>query len=801
MNVGNAQFPTASSSEGDSAVMLNSTIEQNVTNDVQTTRFDDSTLMENEFYSSPSSVMTRLDSNHSIVNFLERPTEILETFLTPSNMGASRLRVTQTSDYVTNSPLLTIALPHDVLKKGRKIDKLQNFEWLKCDVTLKFVTNANPFVAGRLWICYAPHDDIVVGNFSVLHKGGSAVTSYPGVELDLQQSTSCELTIPWCSRFDAMSLTDSSYGPYCKVYVFPLTELLAGDTTSSVPLRVFGWLSNVTLRGPTYRDVNLQGGEAKGPITEIASSVSKSAAMLSKVPVIGEVASTVSWISNLVSGVASVFGWSAPVTGEPNVSISNIPARGFSHVKATNNAVILGASNENNLPPGDHFFTKDDEMQIEYVCNRPALIKVVPWGVNVPLITNCRVGPLPDATRIHNSTTASANYATFSYTPFEYVANLFHMWRADIHFRVSVVRTAFHVGRLEVVFIPGTFVVPPNNADYTNCWRHVLDVTENSDLEFVIPYQHTNIMCKNRVGPLRGERANEYSSIGTLVIRQLTPLTCPSTVSDTVQVMIWKWATNVTLAAPMTTGTTIPVNFQSDDVYYDCEEEGRTSADVNTITVSRPTTHVLQGVLANESGDQIRQVAFGATNNTDDALKAITSVAGESITSLRALTRAHRWHTSGVKAGLNSTLPNSKDGGLIGLVSALYAFWRGGLSYKLVCKDGTWVKASVVATDLEQAIRNSSVPVTAQAVALNPIVEVQVPYYCSTRRMVTNEISETDDDRSRKLPMLLVDTDCTKMETYWAGKDDFDMGFLVGPPLVYQTLTKPTLTINDDETT
>jgi hypothetical protein len=235
----------------------------------------------------------------------------------------------------------------------------------------------------------------------------------------------------------------------------------------------------------------------------------------------------------------------------------------------------------------------------------------------------------------------------------------------------------------------------------------------------------------------------------------------------------------------------IPAKFQSDDVYYDCEEEGQVSADVNTITVSRPTTHVLQGVLANESGNQIRQVAFGETNNADDTLKAITSVAGESVTSLRALTRAHRWHTSGMKVGLNNTLPNSKDGGLIGLVSALYAFWRGGLSYKLLCKDGTWVKASVVATDLGQPVRNTSVPVTAQAVALNPFVEVQIPYYCSTRRMVTNEVSETDDDRSRKMPMLHLETDCTKIDTCWAGKDDFDMGFLVGPPLVYQSLTKP----------
>lgn len=91
-----------------------------------------------------------MDDTHSIIQFLQRPVlidhiEIIAGSTADDNKPLNR--------YVLNrqnpQPFVrSWTLPSVVLSAGGKGQKLANFKYLRCDVKVKIVLNANPFIAG-----------------------------------------------------------------------------------------------------------------------------------------------------------------------------------------------------------------------------------------------------------------------------------------------------------------------------------------------------------------------------------------------------------------------------------------------------------------------------------------------------------------------------------------------------------------------------------------------------------------------------------------------------------------------------
>lgn len=157
-----------------------------------------------------------------------------------------------------------------------------------------------------------------------------------------------------------------------------------------------------------------------------------------------------------------------------------------------------------NNQPQSVFPSAADEMDIQYVCGNPAVKYIIPWEVSNPKTQPQTLGVIPvgigpferhqnvavqkdsggfweapwnNITSIywpndpagHSSKpfgdeAGSRAAMGFKYSvatsvldtaPCEYVSQLFTYWRATICFKISVVKTAFHVGRLEIFFDPG----------------------------------------------------------------------------------------------------------------------------------------------------------------------------------------------------------------------------------------------------------------------------------------------------------------------------------------------------------
>lgn len=738
------------------------------------TSFTDANEIVGQTFLSPNSGIEVLDDVATIVRFLSRPRDMGEITISGPQMYPLT-PFANISGPGTRPTIASYQLPHSLLK-GRT-DKLNNFEWFKCDFVLKFMVNVNPFVAGKLFAYFSPEEDNMLDHCKSLCKSRASITSYPGVEIDLQNNNSAVLRIPWCSAFDAISLTSDRGGfgvdltSIGRVHVVPLSDLMTADNTVTVSLAVFSWLENVELKGPTPRKViaTLQGGEAQGPITEVSSKIKKASDLFTGYPIVGSIASTTSWASGIVNKVASIFGWSRPVDGSHASAVVNVPARGFTNFKAKDTAVVLGMAADNQISETQHnFLVNSDEMDIQHICKTPGLVDSTRWATSdLPhtVLGIYRVGPSVEVKRNRRwEISKEEQYRVFDLTLFEFLCTMFAQWRADIHFRIDIIKTAFHVGRVEVAFIPGDVMDSDTakNFDLTNTWRHVVDITETNDITFTVPYMHRNVMCKSGYNP------EEYSNTGRgvgpdgitgfLVIRSVTQLSAPASVSPFVQFNVWKHATNVALSCPMGMGL-------------------------------NPIVPKVQAKL--QAGEDTT-VAFGNTNNSESLVKATTTVGGELVVNLRQATRSHRVARRDLQNGTLNTLVNSSFGGFVGFCASIFAFYRGGISFKLFptvdANTRQRITTSLVRPDHDGDIPLGEAPTdTLQHITytdINPFHEVQVPYYAVSRRSVCNlKLTEAQSQESAAYGQVVRVETPAALTVLVGAKDDLTFGGLIGPPV------------------
>lgn len=708
--------------------------------------------------------MDNLDDLHSIQRILSRPALIAELTLEST---APSLNV-----FAPQVPILEFGVPGSVLESANKISKVQNFEYFRATTHLKVMVNANPFTCGKLWVCYAPLDKLLIAQAQIKSKSRTAVTSYPGVELDLQVNNTVELDVPWTALQESALL---STGEDLKDTLFSVYAMgpIRGPAGFKVNIQVFGWLKDIVLRGPTFRipppvaryQINNDKQEAKGPITQVSGFVGKTAGFLKKIPFLTEYAAPVEWAANAVEGVASIFGFSRPVEGSGAGARSLIPGRGMFQNVCEDQSVVLAYSNDNNLNVEPVFLVPEDEMDIEYICSRPGLIGVVNYSVDTPSVPlamyNC--GVAIDTDRRRQFDAPPRHSYEFTPTCFEYVAQTVSNFRADIVYKVSFAKTAFHTGRVEIIFTPGPDPPPAEGFESSNCYRTILDLSLQNEIEFVCPfvsnYETLFTDCASNAGALSGPSSKPF---GWMVIKPLTPLLCPETVSQSIEIYVWKHARNVAFAG---------------------------TADTGLVTNYPPAAVRQINLGVDETQDSF--TCYTDTNSPEHNRDVLQRVCGEQLINLRPLTRAHRFNGA-------MTIPSDRiirsnvnvvDRDYLGIFAGMYIYFRGGLSYKFVFNDEI-DKAFVekMETHVSRVFspggttRNLSVT-PAGHISFNgitPIHEVQIPFYTATRRLLCNFNDSVDPlIASNYMPSVYYTGPHSNM--YRAGKDDFSFGGLVGP--------------------
>lgn len=427
--------------------------------------------------------------------------------------------------------------------------KYEGYNLVRGTAVLRVQINAQPFQQGRLllhfipFVRHIPAAMTATKNFNLCTK-----SQQPNIEVDCRDS-SCELRIPYISPSYWLDHTAIGYD-WGTAYLSVLSPLAVGsggpttvDTTVwlhfedfELAAPVYPQMSNSSIKTTSTRakrvaPVDKEGSVlAKGgTISEALNKVNDVSTILQEIPLISSIAGTVSWITDIGSRVASIFGYSKPDMEGGIQIIRNDPL-----AYATNSGGVVPSTNMalspiNKIQITDSFAGTDiDEMSLKYLTQVPAYIGAATWSntdAHDTLVTSYDLVPTLGVTDVLVKGTAL--YTLQSYTPMGYLSRYFQFYRGSLKLHMKFVKTDFHSGRLVIAYNPTTVSDAATVAESQLAHRDIVDIRQSSEYVFTMPWM------KN----ISWYRMNQI--LGTLSIRVLNELRAPETCSSSIKILFF----------------------------------------------------------------------------------------------------------------------------------------------------------------------------------------------------------------------------------------------------------------------
>nr|ASG92553.1 putative structural protein [Picornavirales Q_sR_OV_025] len=274
--------------------------------------------------------------------------------------------------------------------------------------------------------------------------------------------------------------------PILKHVAWPVSRLVGS----------FVWLISMCL--PVKKlDLEPQMGEAEeqekvGIVTKVSGVVKEVSSALSNVPVVGVVAKPISWVSAAINKVASLFGWSKPISVHTTGVFKPSPARYMANYNGVDTSNNMGLDADNQV--GSYaFFGKEDPLDFNNIVTRPNFITSHVWKTsqdNYTKLFSVDISPTAGWSILQDTNTTADKYAANivrSFTQLNFVAQFFKYWRGNVVIQLKCVKTKFHSGRLLITWRPGSKVTS-SNPKVPMTYSIVWELAKKKSIAFEIPY-------------------------------------------------------------------------------------------------------------------------------------------------------------------------------------------------------------------------------------------------------------------------------------------------------------------------
>ncbi|AKG93966.1 structural protein [Antarctic picorna-like virus 4] len=736
---------------------------------------------------------------------------------------------------------------------SRVINRISNFSRLRCDLHVKFVITGNGFFHGRVICSYLPlhNADQMTRRRALITTDNIARTQRPYVLLDPSLSAGAEMVLPFFWHYDALSIPLGDYIQMGEIDIAQLNPLRhANGGTGNVSISTFVWAENVKLSIPTTLNasgIGPQSGKSRksgnvsslsngpdeygrGIISRPASLLANIAGRLVTAPAIAPYARATQMAAGATSTLAQMFGYCRPVDLSPITRVRQEATSNLANVDASDQSVrlTLDSKQETTIDTRVMGLGGADEMGIKDITTRSTYLCTVPWSyTDVP---GTRLLECPVTPSLYDILTAEPS-VEYHLTSMCYVASLFSMWRGTIKFRFQVVASAYHRGKLRIMYDPIRFQGTPG---YNTCYNYIVDIAEERDFTIEVGWGSTYGMldCANYVG-----RSRPFE------LRGPDPLTSrPQEDNGTLRVEVFA---ETTLPSDLPTELEINVYVSTGD---DIEFAVPTSLVINALTPfapqsgSEPITPDMGDVAVDTIQDDKPVVMF-ATPPADTEL-ALATFSGEVIVSLRTLLKRVVYHefNSDIYVTANTrtiTVTNRPVypgfpgpdplGNLVNVGSPVavcsfhpmswvmmaYTGWRGSVRVKCVDTGNiqrghvmigskmtlgnyissvrTFVAGSLFANarDNLAAYRNSFNGMHIAHPITNPNLEIEIPYQDKMRFKFCKRLDQrnnvtNDDFKFYTVARCGIPDPTTGFHALYAIGEDFQLGLYQGPPILYE---------------
>lgn len=638
-----------------------------------------------------------LDYNYLRHSAIVPPGEVKGFLSKPEKLVNGEFTTTDTA-----STFLWYTVPQTMITLLKR-NKLEGYFGFRATMVFRIQFNATRFQQGRYMLCYMPSGGasatLGYSNWRDAHASTLVQrTQLPHVEFDLNQDTKAELRIPFSSTFDFYPLRANAitgeYAAWGDVRIFPYSPLVASSGLSTASYTLWAYFEDVELIGsaqPQIEDFRMLGEPVSqmateeeqknagvGPIESVATKVSSAMDILNPVPFLRDFVTPVKWVADIVGGVASVFGWSAPINLEHGYRVVRNPAMYATNVNKVDNSMPLSLWTDNEVTVHPSFaFDEADELDIVKICMRPAYFTQFSWTNTQNAGDNLfAIGVRPSDSL--NTRTIGTTTVT-DYTPCQFVASLFNYWRGSMVYTFKFIKTEYHSGRVAIVFFPEerqAGSVPSrsyNASDYV--LREIVDIRQHNEITISVPY-----MGSTPYKPLRAGVTNN-SKTGTIAVYVVDELVAPDTVPSTVTVLCeMSMGPDAEFFAPFITPRTASM---------------------------RATIQMADFMMYDKSDHSFKSGVIGGARQPQNQVDTSAICVGEKTTNLRALLR--KFHSIvPTSANTNAVTPNTTtyvfpyafqvsdqdtddsalfNNDLYGMLASIYCYSRGGVRLKV--KDST----------------------------------------------------------------------------------------------------------------
>lgn len=384
----------------------------------------------------------------------------------------------------------------DYLTNSRISNRIAHFNLLRGKLCVKFVLSGTGFHYGRILASYMPlhRFDDLSGFSNLIPANLIQQSQLQKVFLNPTTNAGGTLCLPFMWHEDYVDIPARDWLELGNLQLRSLGALKhANAGTDDVTVTVFAWMEEISLSIPTSVDpgaLGPQAGEideanANGCISGPATKVAGIAAGMSSVPIIGPYASATSTVAAGVAGVAKLMGLSrppqtqdvAPYKPEPvsSLALTTVPDRSAK--------LTLDDKQELSIDPIIAGVGSTDPLDILAIAQKESYFTSFTWdtGLNTgDALFNVRVQPTlwgesdPGLTPIVHLTATG-----FASLPF-------HYWSGTLKFRFQIVASAYHKGRLRVVYDPN-FIRDAAGDDFATNYTQIIDLGHSQDFTISCP--------------------------------------------------------------------------------------------------------------------------------------------------------------------------------------------------------------------------------------------------------------------------------------------------------------------------
>lgn len=357
--------------------------------------------------------------------------------------------------------------------------KLQNYSFFSANLHVRIEVNGTPFHYGLLNAAYMPNAFPAWKYNEALADDKLFTPQLIHVEMEPGSNGVYEMVLPFVWHTRKLNMYRDSF-KYLGVLTFhPIVPLYVSNNAQATPIsyRIYAWCTEVSLEGPTVANV-IKTQSAK--VSRPSKPSSKARGLLD----------TAYDIGSTVIGWAEWLGFSRPLVnfGAPTSSI----IQKFDNITVEGNDNIRTVALNNEVSRPLYFPTvgenTPDPLLISELTQREGFYTKFPieW----------QTGTVPDSVLLTVPVTPAIFYAENTpalskvyYPPVAYYSRNFANWRGTMIYRVQVIASAQHSGKLRIYYDPiggpesfAATVDDPNIATRI----HVMDLAKERSIDFEV---------------------------------------------------------------------------------------------------------------------------------------------------------------------------------------------------------------------------------------------------------------------------------------------------------------------------